>query len=298
MKRAAKTRHRDRQVEGLRVRYREAGTPSSTAVVLLHGAPSSSYSFREVLPVLGEHAYVVAPDIPGFGFSEAPPVAEYAYTYEGLSRVIEALLDELGVTRYVLFVTDYSTPVGYFLATRRPERVLGLVVQNGNAHDAGLGPAWDSARRFWADPTEENRAALPQWLTFEGTRDTYLAGLPAEVAELHPPESWHLDWERLSRPGNTEVYFQFFYDYRKHVARFGEIADYHARWQPPCMVLWGRHDPAFDIAEVLAYHQALATFEAHIFDGGHFLLETHAAEVADLLVTFTRDAIERARVAV
>ncbi|SDT07177.1 Pimeloyl-ACP methyl ester carboxylesterase [Brevibacterium sandarakinum] len=293
---SAKTRHRQREVDGLQVHYRESGVPSSTAVVLLHGAPSSSYSFREVLPVVGEYAYVVAPDIPGFGFSDAPTVEDYEYTYEQLSRVVDSLLDDLGVERYVLFVTDYSTPVGYFMATRRPERVLGLVVQNGNAHEAGLGQGWDSARRFWAEPTEENRAALPDWLTFEGTRDTYLAGVPDEVAQLHPPESWHLDWQRLSRPGTTEVYFQFFYDYRNHVARFGEIADYHAEHQPPCMVLWGRHDPAFDIAEVLAYHQALTTFEAHIYDAGHFLLETHAAEVADLLVTFTRDAFDRAGV--
>lgn len=226
MNRASRTRHRDRNIQGLRVHYREAGTPASTAVVLLHGAPSSSYSFRDVLPTLGRHAYLVAPDIPGFGFTESPPVEDYTYTYEGLSRVIEALLEDLGVDRYVLFVTDYSTPVGYFLATRHPERVLGLVVQNGNAHDAGLGEAWDSARRFWADPTPANRAALPDWLTFEGTRDTYLGGLPAE--------------------------------------------------------------------EVLAHHRALTTFEAHIFDAGHFLLETHAAEVADLLVTFTRDAFDRA----
>lgn len=296
MQHSAKTRHRYREIDGLQVFYRESGVPSSTAVVLLHGAPSSSYSFREVLPVVGEHAYVVAPDIPGFGFSDAPPIEDYEYTYEGLSRVIEALLDDLGVTRYVVFMTDYSTPVGYFMATRHPERVLGLVVQNGNAHESGLGQGWDSARRYWAEPTEENRAALPDWLTFEGTRDTYLAGLPDEVVELHPPESWHLDWQRLSRPGNTEVYFQFFYDYRTHVARFSEIAEYHAKHQPPCMVLWGRHDPAFDIAEVLAYHHALTTFEAHIYDAGHFLLETHAAEVADLLVTFTRDAFDRARI--
>ncbi|MCW4353271.1 alpha/beta fold hydrolase [Hoyosella sp. YIM 151337] len=297
MKRTAKTRHRDHHVEGLRVHYREAGRPSSTAVVLLHGAPSSSYSFREVLPALGEHVYAVAPDIPGFGFSDVPPLGEYQYTYDGLSRVIEAWLDDLGVTRYVLFVTDYSTPVGYYMATRHPERVLGLVVQNGNAHEAGLGAAWDSARRFWADPTAENKAALPEWLTFEGTRDTYLAGLPAEVAELHPAESWHLDWEHLSRPGSIDVYFQFFVNYRDHVARFGEIADYHAKHQPPCMVLWGRHDPAFDIAEVLAYHDVLTTFEAHIFDAGHFLMETHAAEVSALLVAFSLDALDRARAA-
>ncbi|MFD5822783.1 alpha/beta fold hydrolase [Nesterenkonia xinjiangensis] len=297
MKRSAKTRHRYLEVEGLQLRYREAGVPSSTAVILLHGAPSSSHSFREVLPILGHHAYVVAPDIPGFGFSDAPGVDEYEYTYENLSHVIDALIEELGVHRYVLYVTDYSTPVGYFMATRHPERVLGLVVQNGNAHEAGLNEGWDSARRFWVEPTAENRAALPEWLTFEGTRDTYLAGLPEHLAELHPRESWHLDWERLCRPGNTEVYFQFFYDYRKHVARFPEIAEYHAAFQPPCLVLWGRHDTAFDIAEVFAYHQALAHVEAHIYDAGHFLLETHATEVADLLVTFVHDILERTRMA-
>lgn len=297
VKHAAKTRHRYRELEGLRVHYREAGVPSSTAVVLLHGAPSSSYSFRDVLPVLGEHTYAVAPDIPGFGFSDAPGPEEYEYTFEHLSHVVEDLVEDLGIDRYVLFVTDYSTPVGYFMATRHPERILGLVVQNGNAHEVGLNEAWDTARRFWAEPTEENKATLPEWLTFDGTRDTYLAGLREELAELHPRESWHLDWERLSRPGITEVYFQIFYDYRNHVARFGEIADYHAEHQPPCLVLWGRHDTFFDIAEVLAYHRAMTTFEAHIFDAGHFLLETHASEVAELLVTFTRDAYNRASVA-
>lgn len=294
MRRAAKTRHHERDVGGVRVRYREAGVPSATALVLLHGAPSSSYFFREVLPVVGEHAYVIAPDLPGFGFSDAPTPAEYDYTYDRLSRVVEDLLDGLGVSRYVLFVTDYSTPVGYALATRRPERVLGLVVQNGNAHPEGLNAGWDTAKRYWADPSEANRAALPDWLTFAGTRDTYLGGLPAEIAALHPRESWHLDWERLSRPDALDVYFEYFRDYRTHVARFPEIAAYHAEYQPPALVLWGRHDPAFDVAEVLAYHRSLRTVEAHLFDAGHFLLETHAAEVADLLVTFVADVVERA----
>jgi len=298
VKLAAKTRHRDRELEGLRVHYREAGVPSPLAVVLLHGSPSSSYSFRDVLPVLGEAAYVVAPDLPGFGFSDAPGLDEYEYTFERQSHVIDALLDDLGVERYVLFVTDFSTPVGYFMATRHPERLLGLVVQNGNVHEAGLNDAWDAPRRFWAEPTEENKTALPEWLNFDGTRDTYLSGLREELRELHPRESWHLDWERLSRPGNIEVHFQLFNDYRNHIARFGEIAEYHAEHQPACLVLWGRHDPYFDIAEVLAFHQVMTSFEAHIFDAGHFLLETHAAEVADLLVTFVGDAFDHARVAV
>lgn len=293
MRHVARTRHLDREVGGTRVHYREAGLRSATAVVLLHGFPSSSYSFRDVVPVLGESAYVVAPDLPGFGFSDPLPPEEY--TFERLTDVVEGLLADLGVERFVLYVTDFGTPVGYSLALRDPRRVLGLVVQNGNVHDAGLGEAWDTARRFWADPTPENRAALPEWLTFAGTRDQYVAGSPLAVRELQPPESWHLDWERLSRPGMTDLQLRLFTDYRTHVARFDEIAAYHREHQPPCLVVWGRHDTFFDIREVLAFHEALATLEAHVYDGGHFLLETHAAEVAGLLVGFVGDALDRAR---
>lgn len=294
--RAAKTRHLYRELDGLTVHYREAGAPSSTAVVLLHGFPSSSYSFRDVLPTLGEQAYAIAPDLPGFGFSDAPPLDEHEYTFERLSHVVEALIDGLGVERYVLFVTDFGTPVGYAMAMRHPERVLGVVVQNGNAHEAGLNEAWDAPRRFWAEPTEENKAALPEWLNFAGTRDQYLGGLRQELQDLHPRESWHLDWERISRPGNLDVQFQLFYDYRNHVARFGEIAEYHEEHQPPCLMLWGRHDTFFDIAEVMAYHEVMTTFDAHLYDAGHFLLETHAAEVAALLVSFVGDAFHHAGV--
>jgi len=270
--------------------------PASTAVLLLHGFPSSSYSFRDVLPALGEHVYTIAPDLPGSGFSDAPPLDEYEYTFEHLSYVIEALVDDLGVERYVLYVTDFGTPVGYFMAMRRPERVLGLVMQNGNTHEAGLNEAWDAPRRFWADPSEENKAALPEWLNFSGTRDQYLSGLPRELQDLHPRESWHLDWERLSRPGNIDIQFQLFYDYRNHVARFAEIASYHKEHQPPCLVLWGRHDTFFDIAEVLAYHQDMVALDVHLYDAGHFLLETHPAEVAQLLTAFVGDVFDRSGV--
>jgi pimeloyl-ACP methyl ester carboxylesterase len=296
MKRAAKTRHLYREVDGLRVHYREAGVPSSTAILLLHGFPTSSYSFRDVLPVLGEHVYAVAPDIPGFGLSDAPPLDEYEYTFERLSHVIESLVDTLGVERYVLYVTDFGTPVGYLMAMRHPERVLGLVVQNGNTHEAGLNEGWDTARRFWAEPSQENKEALPDWLNYDGTRDQYLSGLRQELRDLHPHESWHLDWERLSRPGNLDVQFQLFYDYRNHVARFADIAAYHKEHQPPCLVIWGRHDTFFDIAEVLAYHQEMTTLDAHLYDAGHLMVETHAAEVAELLVTFIGDVLDHAEV--
>ncbi|WP_166347464.1 alpha/beta fold hydrolase [Phytoactinopolyspora limicola] len=296
MKHAAKTRHLYRDLDEAKLHYREAGVPSSTAVLLLHGFPSSSYSFRDVLPTLGEHVYAIAPDIPGFGFSDAPPLDQFDYTFEHLSHVIEAFVDDLGVERYVLYVTDFGTPVGYFMAMRHPERVLGLVVQNGNTHEAGLNDAWDAPRRFWADPTEQNKAALPEWLNFSGTRDQYLSGLRKELQVLHPQESWHLDWERLRRPGNIDIQFQLFYDYRNHVARFPDIAAYHQAHQPPCLVLWGRHDTFYDIAEVMAYHQVMTSLEAHIYDAGHFLLETHAPDVAAVLVAFVGDVLDHVEV--
>ncbi len=199
MRRPAKTRRLTRELAGLPVHYREAGTPAPAAVLLLHGSPSSSYSFREVLPSLGEHAYAIAPDLPGFGFSAAPPLAEY--TFDRLASSVDALVEDLGVERYVLYLTDFGTPVGYLLALRHPERVLGPVVQNGNAHEAGLGEPWDAVRRFWADPSTANRAAMGDWLDFDGTRVTYLGGLRPELRDLHPAESWQLGWDRLSRPG-------------------------------------------------------------------------------------------------
>ncbi len=294
MKRSAKPRHLYREVNGLEMHYREAGVPDSTAVLLLHGFPASSHSFREVLPRVGEHAYVVAPDLPGSGLSAAPPLDEYDYTFEEQSRAVEALAKELGIERYVLYFTDFGTPVAYQLAMRDPDRVLGLVVQNGNAHDDGLGEGWDVSRRYWAEPTEEHKAALPDWFNFAETREQYLGGLAPPLRDLHPRDAWHLDWVRLARPGLEEIQFQLFYDYRNHVARFPDIADYHDRHQPPCLIVWGRHDPFFEIDEVMAYHRRMRTLDVHLFDGGHFLLETHAAEVSDLLITFVGDVRDRA----
>jgi pimeloyl-ACP methyl ester carboxylesterase len=255
----------------------------------LHGFPSSSHTFREVMPRLAEVAHVIAPDLPGFGLSSSPTVDEYDYTFENLSWTIEKLLRELGVERFFVYLHDFGAPVGYHLATRAPDRVRGLIVQSGNAHEDGLGEQWDSAKAYWADPTDEKRAELPDWLNFAGTRDQYLAGLPAYLRELHPPESWHLDWERMTRPGNIDAQFALFSDYAKHVARFDEIANYHQAQQPPALVLWGRRDPYFDVDEVLAYHRALERVDAHIYDGGHLLLETHASECAELMRAFVLD---------
>jgi pimeloyl-ACP methyl ester carboxylesterase len=289
MRAIQKVRHRRADVDGLEVFFREAGRPGRSTVLLLHGFPSSSHTFREVMPALAEVAYVVAPDLPGFGMSSSPTVDQYDYTFENLSRTIERLLGQLEVDRFFVYLHDFGAPVGYHLATRAPDRIRGLVVQNGNAHEAGLGEQWDSAKAYWADPTDDKRAALPDWLNFAGTRDQYLAGLPEYLRTLHAPEAWHLDWERMSRPGNIDAQFALFGDYASHVARFDQIAEYHRAHQPPALVLWGRHDQYFDVAEVLAYHRALERMDAHVYDGGHFLLETHAAECASLMRAFLID---------
>jgi pimeloyl-ACP methyl ester carboxylesterase len=287
-RRTDRIRHRQADVDGLDVFFREAGEPDRPAVLLLHGFPNSSHGFRDVIGPLAEVAHVVAPDLPGFGLSSAPTVDEYDYTFENLSWTIEHLLDRVGVERFFVYLHDFGAPVGYHLATRAPDRIRGLIVQSGNAHEDGL-TAWDTAKAYWADPNDETRAALPDWLNFDGTRDQYLLGVPEHLRELVPPETWHLDWARMTRPGNLDAQFALFVDYANHVARFEELAKYHQAHQPPALVLWGRHDPYFDVAEVLAYHRALERVEAHIYDGSHLLLETHAAECADLMRTFVLD---------
>jgi len=188
------------------------------------------------------------------------------------------------------YIHDFGAPVAYHLALARPDGVLGLIIQNGNAHEEGLGEAWDTAKAYWADPTPENRAALPDWLNFEGTREQYVGGVPERIKPLFAPESWHLDWERMSRPGLVDVQFRIFADYAQHVARFPEISAYHREHQPPSLLLWGRHDTYFEIDEVLAYGRELDRLDMHIWDGAHFLLETHHQECAALMRKFILNA--------
>lgn len=287
---ACKTRHRTVSAAGLKLFIREAGDPDQPAVLLLHGFPSSSHCFRNLIPLLADTARLVAPDMPGFGFSEAPPQDRYEYSFENIANAFEALIDALGLKRMFIYFHDFGAPVAYRLAMRWPERVLGLIVQNGNAHDEGLGEAWDSSKAYWADPTPENRAQLPDWLNFNGVRDEYVGGIPERLQALFPPECWHLDWERISRPGNVEIQFRLFEDYKHHVARFPEIKRYHREHQPPCLVLWGRHDSYFAIDEILAYAREVDRLEMHVFDGAHFLLETHYRECADAIRRFVADA--------
>lgn len=279
-----KAKHHMVDVGGVKLFHREAGRADAPGVLLLHGQPCSSYSFRHVISPLAEVARVVAPDLPGFGFTEAPD--HYEYTFEAMARTIDGLTQQIGLERFFLYVHDFGAPVAYELALARPDRVLGLIIQNGNAHEEGLGPDWEPNKAYWADPTPENRAKLPEWLNFQGVRHTYVGNIPDRLKPQFAPEGWHLDWERMSQPVRVEIQFRIFEDYGRYVARFPEISAYHREHQPPALMIWGRHDPYFEIEEVLAYARELERLDMHIYDGAHLLLETHHQECAALMREF------------
>lgn len=271
-------------VDNTPMAVRLAGDRHKPAFLLIHGFPSSSATFRDVIDPLARDCFVIAPDLPGFGGSS--PVENASFSR--FADTLERLLKQLGVERFHLYLHDYGAAVGLHLATRAPHRIRSLVIQNANAHESGMGEAWSATRAYWKCPTPTNEAAATAHLTFEGTRDQYVSGVPADIAARIDPQRWEQDWHTMSLPGRLETQRRLVRDYGTHVARFGEIADCLARWQPPALMLWGRHDVFFDLDETLSWMRALPRMEAHILDGPHFLLETHAAECAALMGDFVR----------
>ncbi|TWG90653.1 pimeloyl-ACP methyl ester carboxylesterase [Mesorhizobium sp. J18] len=238
--------------------------------------------FRAVVPELSRAAYVIAPDLPGFGESGVLQTVSFAAFGEAISE----LLDRLKIGARYIYLHDFGAPVGFHLAMKQPELVSGLIIQNANAHRTGFGPQWAATQAYWSLPSEENEAAATAHLTFEGTRDQYVANVPPDVAARIPAASWEEDWRVMCLPGRMDTQRALIADYGNYVARFGAIAQYLARRQPPSLLLWGRHDAFFELAEVLSWMQALPRMEAHIFDAGHFLLETHAADAGSLMLDF------------
>jgi pimeloyl-ACP methyl ester carboxylesterase len=269
---------------GTELSFLTAGSESNPPVLLLHGFPNSARGFRDVIPFLARDAYVIAPDLPGFGESEPLPNA----TFVAFARAISELLERLAVGSRFIYLHDFGAPVGLSLAMESPDRVLGLIIQNANAHRTGFGPQWADTMAFWSAPDAHNEAAATAHLTLEGTRDQYVAGVPADVAARISPELWEEDWRVMGLPGRMATQRALIADYAQHVARFGTIADYLADRQPPALMVWGRHDAFFDISETVSWMKALPRMEAHILDGGHLLLETHAERAGALMGDFIR----------
>lgn len=261
-----------------------AGEGTNPAVLLLHGFPSSSRTFRNIIPRLSEVCFAIAPDLPGFGQSDliSDP------TFVRFADLIEGLLAELGVSNVHLYVHDFGAPVALDLAMRNPNRVLGLIIQNANAHRTGLGPQWQDTIAYWNAPSTENAQRATAHLTFEGTRDQYVGGIPDDIASRIPAENWIDDWRTMSQPGHLDLQRALIADYGHYVARFEDVARYLREHQPRALLLWGRHDSFFDCAEILSWLQDLPRMEAHVLDAPHFVLETHAAYCAELIVDFVR----------
>jgi len=274
--------------------YREAGDPNQTSLLLLHGFPSSSHMFRNLIPLLSDRFHIVAPDLPGFGFSQSPPRSQFKYTFDNLATVIEAFTEVVRLQRYALYVFDYGAPVGYRIATRHPDRVTAIVSQNGNAYKEGLSDAWDPIRRYWAEPTTKNREVVRDaLLTFEGTRWQYTHGVADP--EMIAPESYTLDAALLERPGNKDIQLDLFLDYASNLTLYPVFQKYFSDAKPPLLAIWGKHDPFFIPAGAEAYRRDNPNAVVEFLDTGHFALETHFEKIASEIGRLMDRASKRAQ---
>jgi pimeloyl-ACP methyl ester carboxylesterase len=278
------TSHRYSIVGGNRIFYREAGPKTAPALLLLHGFPTSSHMFRNLIPALEDRYHIVAPDLPGFGFSDAPSRQRFRYTFEQLAATVAGFTRTVGLERYAIYIFDYGAPVGLRLALMDPKRITAIISQNGNAYEEGLSQGWNPIQRYWREPTPENRAALREFLTPEATKSQYLHGVRDET--LVAPEAYELDSALLARPGNDEIQLDLFLDYASNVALYPKFQEYFRAQRPPLLAVWGKNDPFFLPPGAEAFRRDNPDAEVHFFDTGHFALETHHREIAGAIRGF------------
>jgi pimeloyl-ACP methyl ester carboxylesterase len=277
-------RHRTVSVDGLRVFYREAGDPKAPAVLLLHGFPTSSHMFRDLIPELARNYRVIAPDLPGFGYSDAPSRADFTYSFDRIANVIDTFTTAVGLKRFAIYVFDYGAPIGFRLATRHPEKITAVISQNGNAYLEGLSEGWNPIQAYWREPSAENRAALRGFLKPETTQWQYTHGEPD--LERVSPDAWTLASAFLARPGNDEIQLDLFGDYQSNVALYPAFQAYLRKHRPPLLAVWGKNDPFFLPAGAEAFKRDVPNAEVRLIDAGHFALEAHAPEIATLIGDF------------
>jgi len=273
-------------VDGFKIFYREAGPKTAPILLLLHGFPTSSHMFRHLIPILADHYHVIAPDLPGFGFSDAPDRKRFRYTFEQLAEVIDKFTQTIGLERYGIYVFDYGAPVGLRLALAHPERVTAIVSQNGNAYEEGLSQGWNPIQKYWKEPSPGNRTALRHFLTPEATKSQYLYGVQDET--LVAPEAYQLDSALLARPGNDEIQLDLFLDYASNVALYPKFQEYFRTKRPPLLAVWGKNDPFFLPPGAEAFKRDNPNAEVHFYDTGHFALETHHREIAGTIREFLK----------
>lgn len=281
---SATVRYHTKQIDGVEVFYREAGAANAPVVVLLHGFPTSSNMYRNLIPALATKYRVIAPDYPGFGHSAFPPRDQFEYTFAHYADLMDKLLTELRADKYALYVMDYGAPVGFRLALKHPERVTALVTQNGNAYTEGLKAFWDPIKAYWASGSKADREALRAATTLAAIREQYLDGVkdPTRV----DPTTWLIDRLLMARPGNEEVQLDLFYDYRTNVALYPQFQRFFRERQPPTLIVWGRNDKIFPAEGARAFLRDLPKAELHLLDTGHFALEDQGDRIASLMLDF------------
>ena len=285
------THHRSATVNGTEIFYREAGPADAPVLLLLHGFPTSSHMYRDLIPALADRYHVIAPDYPGFGQSAAPDRSKFRYSFANYATLIDGLVTQLGASRYALYVQDYGAPVGYRLALLHPERVTALIVQNGNAYDEGLSPFWDPIKAYWADGSSARRQALRAGLTPAATKGQYVGGV-ADASRIDPA-TWTYDQALLDRPGIDEIMLDLFYDYRTNVALYPHFQAFFRVRKPPTLIVWGVNDVIFPAAGAKAYLRDLLDAEVHLLDTGHFALEDKGDEIAPLIRDFLARKLPR-----
>jgi pimeloyl-ACP methyl ester carboxylesterase len=276
--------YRSADTGGHRVFYREAGAPKNPTVLLLHGFPTSSHMFRDLIPLLADRYHVVAPDLPGFGNTVSPARGQFDYTFDNLARVIGGFIEAIGLHRYALYVFDYGAPVGYRLALKHPDRITAIISQNGNAYEEGLSDGWNPIRAYWQDASQTNREALRAFLAPETTVWQYTHGVPEPTTVS--PDGYSLDNYYLGRAGRAEVQLDLFGDYKSNIALYPTFQKYFRSHQPPFLAVWGKNDPFFLPQGAEAYRRDIPDAGVHFLDTGHFALETHAAEIGAAMRDF------------
>ncbi len=284
--------HNILEVDGLNIFYREAGAPSNPAILLMHGFPSSSHMFRYLIPALAqENYYVIAPDFPGFGYSSYPAAAHFQYSFDNYGRIISAFVEKKQLKKFALYLHDYGSTIGMRVALMHPEKITALIFQDGNSYEEGLGKEWDTTKEYWDNPTKENRDKLPEWLNAEGTRQQYVAGIPDSQIPLFSPDTWTLDWALMNRPGHIEAHFTLFEDYKHNREYYPKFHAFFRAAQLPTLVIWGKYDAYFNVAEAECYRRDIPDAEIHILDAGHKALESHFPEISAIMLDFLKRKI-------
>ena len=273
-------------VDGIDVFYRETGDRKNQSLLLLHGFPTSSIMFKNLMTALSDKFHLIAPDYPGFGFSAFPDKGSFDYTFKNISEYINRFTEEIDLKSFTIYLHDFGCPIGLRICVNHPEKIERIIVQSGNSYLEGIEQIWDEIRDYWEHPTEEKKQKVYAYLSEQGTKEQYTAGLPKELHSRVSPEPWILDWERMSRPGNLDMQYELSCDYKSNIELFPVFQNYFRTYLPPALVIWGKYEVYYNVAEAFCYKRDLPDAQVHILNGGHMVLETNFDEVSGLISNF------------